>query len=89
MQSLFQYLRLLRGVQDVILRTQQPKRPAGSSTGASTIQLETAPQTDVEERSNFSHIPEKSTPFVDYTLLPGAEVLHLDESEDSIVFVVD
>lgn len=89
MQSLFQYRRLRQEVQDDILRTQQAKRPAGSFTGASTIILEAAPQTDVEEQSEPAQIAEKSTPSVDRALFPGVKVLRMNESEDGVVFIVN
>jgi len=89
MQSFFQYRRLRREAQDDIRRMQQAKRPAGPFTDAWTIQLETAPQTDVEDQSESGRMAEKSTPSVDRALFPGVKVLRTDESEDGIVFVVD
>ena len=89
MQSLLQYRRLRREVQDDILRTQQAKRPAGSFTGAPMSNLETAPQTDVEAQSESDRIAEKSTPFVDRALIPGVQVLRMDGSEDGVVFIVN
>ena len=83
MQSLLQYRSLRREVQDDILRTQQAKRPAASFTDASTINPDTATQTDVEGQS------EKSTPSVDRALLAGVKVLHTDDNEDGVVFVVN
>lgn len=68
---------------------QQAKRPAGPFTDAWTIQLETAPQTDVEDQSESGRMAEKSTPSVDRALFPGVKVLRTDESEDGVVFVVD
>lgn len=72
-----------------VLRTPQSKRPVGSSTVALTINLETAPQTDVEEQSESSPIAEKSTPSVEPALFPGVKLLLTHESEDDVVFVVN
>lgn len=83
MQSLLQYRNLRREVQDDILRTQRAKRPAGSFADASTISPDTATQTDVEGQS------EKSTPSVDRVLFAGVKVLHTDDSEDGVIFVVN
>ena len=83
MQSLLQYRSLRREVQDHILRTQKAKRPAASFTDASTINPDTATQTDVEGQS------EKSTLSVDCALFPGVKVLPRDDGENGVVFVVN
>ena len=89
MQSIIQYRRLRREVQDDILRTQQAKRPASSFIGASTVRLETAPLTDVDEETELGRIAEKVDPSVDRALSPGVKVLGMDESEGGVVFVVN
>ena len=83
MQSLLQYRSLRREVQDDILRTQRAKRPAASFTDVSTVNPDTATQTDVEGQS------EKSTSSVDRAPFPGVKVVHTDDSEDGVVFVVN
>ena len=88
MQSLLQYRRLRREVQDHVLRTKQAKQQASSSTDASTIKLETAQQTDVEEQSDLGRTTEKSTPPVDYALFPGVEALITDEGKKCVALVV-
>ena len=89
MQSLFQYRRLRREVQHHILRTPQAKRPVDFSTVASTANLETAAQTDVEKQWRSSPIAEKLTPSVEPALFPGVRILRTDEAEDDVLFVVD
>ena len=88
MQSLLQYRRLRREVQDDILCSQKAKRPSRSFMGAPDIKPETAPQTDVEQQYGPGRIAEKSASPVDHALLPGVKVLRIDESEDGVVFVV-
>lgn len=75
--------RLLQHWLSNVLPTQQAKQPAAFFTHESIINPDTATQTDVEGQS------EKSTPSVDRALVPGVKVLHTDDSEDGVVFVVN
>jgi hypothetical protein len=86
MQSILQYRRLRREVQEDLARARQAKRPAGSPTGTSTGTFTLDPEAENEPGTGAAE--EKPAPSVDTPLVPGVIVSRPDEADGSVVFMV-